>query len=237
MGPRRRRRDVRHRLPGAVADGRLGRGHQGPRARHAGLLEHRRPGLDGLLRRPGHQAVGVRQGAPRPARAAQGARPDPRWPTATSTSPRRRRPTSTTSTGPIMEANAYPGPAVVIAYTPCQPEHGIADDAAHRQAKLAVDSRAFPLFTYDPRRGERDRRAAVAPGQPGPARRLGEGARRDADRLPRLRPDRGPVRRRTSRTTARRPPRSSRRSATGSRTGARSRSSPGSADRNRGAPR
>ncbi|MEX2012105.1 MAG: thiamine pyrophosphate-dependent enzyme [Chloroflexota bacterium] len=54
----------------------------------------------------------------------------------------------------ILEANAYPGPAVVIAYTPCQPEHGIADDAATRQASLAVDSRAFPLFTYDPRRGE-----------------------------------------------------------------------------------
>jgi pyruvate/2-oxoacid:ferredoxin oxidoreductase beta subunit len=53
----------------------------------------------------------------------------------------------------IMEANAYPGPAVVIAYTPCQPEHGIPDDASARQAKLAVESRSFPLFTYDPRRG------------------------------------------------------------------------------------
>jgi pyruvate/2-oxoacid:ferredoxin oxidoreductase beta subunit/ferredoxin len=53
----------------------------------------------------------------------------------------------------IMEANEFPGPAVVIAYTACMPEHGIADDAASRQAKLAVDSRAFPLFTYDPRRG------------------------------------------------------------------------------------
>jgi len=53
----------------------------------------------------------------------------------------------------VIEANAYPGPAVVIAYAPCMPEHGIADDAATRQAKLAVDSRAFPLFTYDPRRG------------------------------------------------------------------------------------
>ena len=53
----------------------------------------------------------------------------------------------------IMEANDYPGPAVVIAYSPCMPEHGIADDAATRQAKLAVESRAFPLFTYDPRRG------------------------------------------------------------------------------------
>ena len=54
----------------------------------------------------------------------------------------------------IIDANEYPGPAVVIAYAPCMPEHGIADDAATRQAKLAVESRAFPLFTYDPRRGE-----------------------------------------------------------------------------------
>jgi pyruvate/2-oxoacid:ferredoxin oxidoreductase beta subunit/Fe-S-cluster-containing hydrogenase component 2 len=53
----------------------------------------------------------------------------------------------------VMDANEFPGPAVVIAYTACMPEHGIADDAASRQAKLAVDSRAFPLFTYDPRRG------------------------------------------------------------------------------------
>ncbi len=53
----------------------------------------------------------------------------------------------------VMDANAYPGPAVIVVYTPCQPEHGIADDASNRQSRLAVDSRAFPLFTYDPRRG------------------------------------------------------------------------------------
>jgi pyruvate ferredoxin oxidoreductase beta subunit len=53
----------------------------------------------------------------------------------------------------IMDANSYPGPAVVIAYSACMPEHGIADDAATRQAKLAVEARAFPLLTYDPRRG------------------------------------------------------------------------------------
>lgn len=53
----------------------------------------------------------------------------------------------------IMEANSYPGPAVIVAYTPCMPEHGIADDAASRQSRLAVDSRTFPLWTYDPRRG------------------------------------------------------------------------------------
>ena len=54
----------------------------------------------------------------------------------------------------VMDANEYPGPAVLIAYTPCMPEHGIADDAGARSLRAAVDSRAFPLFTYDPRRGE-----------------------------------------------------------------------------------
>ena len=54
----------------------------------------------------------------------------------------------------VMDANKYPGPAVVIVYAACMPEHGIADDAATAQAKLAVNSRAFPLYTYDPRRGE-----------------------------------------------------------------------------------
>jgi pyruvate ferredoxin oxidoreductase beta subunit len=55
----------------------------------------------------------------------------------------------------VLEANEFPGPAVLVVYTPCQPEHGIADDASSAQARLAVESRAFPLFTYDPRRGER----------------------------------------------------------------------------------
>jgi pyruvate ferredoxin oxidoreductase beta subunit len=50
----------------------------------------------------------------------------------------------------VIEANEFPGPAVIIVYTPCQPEHGIADDASAAQARMAVDSRAFPLFTYDP---------------------------------------------------------------------------------------
>jgi pyruvate/2-oxoacid:ferredoxin oxidoreductase beta subunit len=54
----------------------------------------------------------------------------------------------------VMEANAYPGPAVVVVYSACMPEHGIADDAGMRQSRLAVDSRTFPLFTYDPRRGD-----------------------------------------------------------------------------------
>ncbi len=66
----------------------------------------------------------------------------------------------------ILEANAYPGPAVVIVYSACMPEHGIADDAASRQARLAVDSRAFPLFTYDPGRGTRVRERLSLQGNP-----------------------------------------------------------------------
>jgi pyruvate ferredoxin oxidoreductase beta subunit len=68
----------------------------------------------------------------------------------------------------IMEANEYPGPAVVIVYTPCQPEHGIADDASTRQAKLAVTSRAFPLFVYDPRKGTTISERLSLQGNPSP---------------------------------------------------------------------
>jgi len=66
----------------------------------------------------------------------------------------------------VMEANEYPGPAVIVAYTPCQPEHGIGDDASNRQARLAVDARAFPLFTYDPRRGPSMRERLSLQGNP-----------------------------------------------------------------------
>jgi pyruvate/2-oxoacid:ferredoxin oxidoreductase beta subunit/Pyruvate/2-oxoacid:ferredoxin oxidoreductase delta subunit len=68
----------------------------------------------------------------------------------------------------VLDANEYPGPAVIVAYTPCMPEHGIGDDAATRQAKLAVDSRAFPLFTYDPRRGPSMAERLSLQGNPSP---------------------------------------------------------------------
>jgi len=55
----------------------------------------------------------------------------------------------------VMAANEYPGPAVINVFTTCQPEHGVADDMAMHQAKLAADSRAFPVFIYDPTKGAR----------------------------------------------------------------------------------
>lgn len=54
----------------------------------------------------------------------------------------------------IMRANEFKGPAVVICYTTCQPEHGVADHLAGHQARLAVDSRAFPLLVHDPEAGD-----------------------------------------------------------------------------------
>jgi pyruvate/2-oxoacid:ferredoxin oxidoreductase beta subunit/Pyruvate/2-oxoacid:ferredoxin oxidoreductase gamma subunit/Fe-S-cluster-containing hydrogenase component 2 len=66
----------------------------------------------------------------------------------------------------IMAANEYPGPAVVIAYTTCQPEHGVADDRSMLQEKLAVESRAFPLMVYDPRKGEKFRERLSLAGNP-----------------------------------------------------------------------
>ncbi len=45
-------------------------------------------------------------------------------------------------------------PALFNLYTTCQPEHGVGDDRSHAQAKLAVESRAYPLFRYDPDLGK-----------------------------------------------------------------------------------
>ncbi|MCG8421324.1 MAG: 2-oxoacid:acceptor oxidoreductase family protein [Proteobacteria bacterium] len=45
-------------------------------------------------------------------------------------------------------------PALFNLYTSCQPEHGIGDDMGAEQAKLAVESRAYPLFRYNPDQGK-----------------------------------------------------------------------------------
>ena len=46
-------------------------------------------------------------------------------------------------------------PALFNLYAPCQPEHGIGDDKSFDQSKLAVESRAYPLFRYNPDEGPR----------------------------------------------------------------------------------
>jgi pyruvate-ferredoxin/flavodoxin oxidoreductase len=44
-------------------------------------------------------------------------------------------------------------PALFNIYSPCMPEHGIADDLAEYQSKLAVESRAYPILRYNPDKG------------------------------------------------------------------------------------
>ena len=47
------------------------------------------------------------------------------------------------------EAEAYPGPSIIIAYSPCI-AHGIDLKNNHQQQQLAVDSGHWPLFRYNP---------------------------------------------------------------------------------------
>ncbi len=57
-------------------------------------------------------------------------------------------------------------PALFNLYTTCQPEHGVADDLGAHQAKLAVESRAYPLFKYNPDHGVKATEAFDLQGNP-----------------------------------------------------------------------
>ncbi len=59
-------------------------------------------------------------------------------------------------------------PALFNIYSNCQPEHGIGDDMSHAQSKLAVESRAYPLFRYDPDAGDTPEECFDLEGNPDP---------------------------------------------------------------------
>ena len=67
----------------------------------------------------------------------------------------------------VIGALEFDGPAVISCYTTCQPEHGVADNMAFDQARLAVDSRAFPLMVYDPDKGDTIKSRLSLQGNPG----------------------------------------------------------------------
>jgi pyruvate/2-oxoacid:ferredoxin oxidoreductase beta subunit/NAD-dependent dihydropyrimidine dehydrogenase PreA subunit len=67
----------------------------------------------------------------------------------------------------VLGALEFDGPAVISCYTTCQPEHGVADNMASDQARLAVDSRAFPLLVFDPRKGKTIKERLSLQGNPG----------------------------------------------------------------------
>jgi pyruvate/2-oxoacid:ferredoxin oxidoreductase beta subunit/NAD-dependent dihydropyrimidine dehydrogenase PreA subunit len=66
----------------------------------------------------------------------------------------------------VMDANEYSGPAVINVFTTCQPEHGVGDNMAETQARLAADSRSFPVFIYDPRKGSKIKERLSLAGNP-----------------------------------------------------------------------
>ncbi len=66
----------------------------------------------------------------------------------------------------VLGALEFDGPALVVCYTTCQPEHGVADNMAGEQARLAVDSRAFPILIYDPRKGTKVKERLSLQGNP-----------------------------------------------------------------------
>ena len=57
-------------------------------------------------------------------------------------------------------------PALFNLYTTCQPEHGVGDDLGTHQAKLAVESRAYPIFKYNPENGVKAEDAFDLSGNP-----------------------------------------------------------------------
>lgn len=66
----------------------------------------------------------------------------------------------------VLGALEFDGPALVCCYTTCQPEHGVADNMAGEQARLAVDTRAFPILIYDPRKGDKIKERLSLQGNP-----------------------------------------------------------------------
>ena len=66
----------------------------------------------------------------------------------------------------VFGALEFDGPALINCYTTCQPEHGVADNMAGEQARLAVDTRAFPLLIFDSTKGDKVKERLSLQGNP-----------------------------------------------------------------------
>ena len=153
---------------------------QHPRARHRGLLQHRRPGVEGDA--PGRGGQVRRRRQERAARRTSAPSPGP---TATSTSPRSpSAPTTLQATKALLEADAWPGPSLVIAYSTCI-AHGIdmstVDDPPEGRRASPATGRCTASSRREAEHGtpfQLDSQAAVDPGRRvrrhrGPLRRAG----------------------------------------------------------------
>ena len=60
----------------------------------------------------------------------------------------------------FIEAESYPGPSIILAYSHCI-AHGINMTEGHKFQRMAVESGAWPLFRFDPRRKAEGRNPLV----------------------------------------------------------------------------
>ncbi len=51
----------------------------------------------------------------------------------------------------VLDALAFEGPALIQAYAPSPGRHGFASEQSLQQAELAINTRAMPLYRYDPK--------------------------------------------------------------------------------------
>ncbi|MFZ4832098.1 pyruvate:ferredoxin (flavodoxin) oxidoreductase [Rouxiella sp. Mn2063] len=65
----------------------------------------------------------------------------------------------------IQEAEAYPGPSLIIAYSPCE-EHGYDLALSHDQMKQLTATGFWPLYRFDPRRSEEGKAALALDSRP-----------------------------------------------------------------------
>jgi pyruvate-ferredoxin/flavodoxin oxidoreductase len=70
----------------------------------------------------------------------------------------------------MLSALEYRGTSFFQSYTTCQPEHGVADDMATKQAERVRESRCLPEFVFDPRIGESYTEALSLKGNKNPDR-------------------------------------------------------------------
>ena len=68
----------------------------------------------------------------------------------------------------FMRGLRSPRPAVFNVYAACQTSHGLAAHASTTQARLALESRAFPFFTFDPDAGSDSMTCFRLDGNPAP---------------------------------------------------------------------
>lgn len=65
----------------------------------------------------------------------------------------------------LQEAEAYDGPSLIIAYSPCE-EHGYDLAFSHEQMKLLVKTGFWPLYRFDPRRTNEGKASLVLDSRP-----------------------------------------------------------------------